>query len=142
MKFFVECIPKGKARPRVVRGHAYTPASTVECEKLVRAGLLAHCVRLSCAVPKVEGAAAVDVEVRLPIPKSWSKKRQEAARRGEVVPASRPDVDNYVKLVLDALNGIAWDDDSCVIRLAASKRYAPDGIPGFKIKYVELSSYE
>lgn len=45
-------------------------------------------------------------------------------------PTRRPDVDNYAKAVLDAMNnGIAWDDDSQVITLIAHKRYADDDDP-------------
>jgi Holliday junction resolvase RusA-like endonuclease len=33
----------------------------------------------------------------------------------------RGDLDNYVKLTLDALNGIAWDDDNQVVRINAVK---------------------
>lgn len=33
----------------------------------------------------------------------------------------RPDVDNIAKAVLDALNGVAFDDDSQVVRLRCSK---------------------
>lgn len=38
-------------------------------------------------------------------------------------PAGRPDLDNVVKLVLDALNGLAFLDDALVCELAASKRW-------------------
>jgi Holliday junction resolvase RusA-like endonuclease len=31
----------------------------------------------------------------------------------------RGDLDNYVKLTLDALNGVAWDDDGQVVRIVA-----------------------
>lgn len=33
----------------------------------------------------------------------------------------RGDLDNYVKTVLDALNGVAWDDDSQVVKITAIK---------------------
>jgi len=38
-------------------------------------------------------------------------------------PIGRPDIDNLVKLVLDALNKIAWDDDAQVVDIAARKLY-------------------
>lgn len=57
-------------------------------------------------------------------------------------PTRRPDIDNYAKGALDALNpsrtaskikkalaGIAWDDDSQVVTLIAHKRYADDDDP-------------
>ena len=33
----------------------------------------------------------------------------------------RGDLDNYVKLTLDALNKVAWDDDGQVVRITAVK---------------------
>jgi len=33
----------------------------------------------------------------------------------------RGDLDNYVKLTLDALNGVAWEDDRQVVRISAVK---------------------
>jgi Holliday junction resolvase RusA-like endonuclease len=38
-------------------------------------------------------------------------------------PIGRPDIDNLVKLVLDALNRVAWDDDSQVTHIDAAKQY-------------------
>jgi Holliday junction resolvase RusA-like endonuclease len=52
-------------------------------------------------------------------PKSHSK-----ARRSKGEPKiSRPDIDNLVKLGLDALNGVAYIDDGQVCWLNAEKRY-------------------
>lgn len=42
-------------------------------------------------------------------------------------PAKRPDLDHLLRAVGDALTGIAWNDDSQVVAIRASKRYcAPD----------------
>ncbi len=41
-------------------------------------------------------------------------------------PCVRPDLDNYVKGVFDALNGIVWDDDGQIVQLIAEKRYATE----------------
>ena len=42
----------------------------------------------------------------------------------------KPDVDNYAKSVLDACNGIAWEDDSQIVKLTVSKEWAEPGVPG------------
>ena len=33
----------------------------------------------------------------------------------------RGDLDNYIKTILDALNGVAWDDDSQVVKIIGIK---------------------
>lgn len=45
---------------------------------------------------------------------------------GTVRPSRKPDVDNVLKAVLDALNGVAYKDDSRVVHVAASKFYSND----------------
>ena len=43
---------------------------------------------------------------------------------GIVNPTSKPDCDNIAKIVLDALNGIAYHDDSQITKLNVLKRYS------------------
>ena len=57
------------------------------------------------------------------VPKSYTKKRTELIRNGIEQPVNKPDIDNICKIVLDALNGVAYKDDTQVIRLAISKKY-------------------
>ena len=40
-----------------------------------------------------------------PIPGSWSKRRCASAVVGDIRPTCRPDIDNYLKSVMDAING-------------------------------------
>jgi Holliday junction resolvase RusA-like endonuclease len=124
-----------KGRPRITRkGFAYTPAATRKYE--------AH-GRLA-AQDAMDGRAPITVPVRaeitvdLPVPASWSAKRQDAALRGEIRPTSRPDTDNYVKSAMDAINGIAVTDDSLIVQLVAEKRYAR--IPKLTITITPLSA--
>ena len=39
---------------------------------------------------------------------------------------SRPDIDNYIKFVMDCLNGIIYKDDSQVVHVEATKIYSTD----------------
>ena len=43
---------------------------------------------------------------------------------GAIKPTKKPDIDNMQKAVLDALNGLAWDDDSQIVKVTAEKEYA------------------
>ena len=58
-------------------------------------------------------------------PASWSKNARAAALCNLTKPIGRPDLDNLGKLVLDALNGVAWVDDAHVVELTVAKLYGP-----------------
>src|SRR3546814_7853415 len=62
----------------------------------------------------------VSVTAVLPIPASWSRKRQGEAARGERLPTSRPDVDNFAKAAHDACNTIVFREDRKSTRLNSS----------------------
>ena len=65
------------------------------------------------------GAVVVAIEAVFVPPQSWSSKRK--ADPGHKV--TKPDVDNIAKSVLDGLNGLAFTDDSQIVRLEAGKRF-------------------
>ena len=58
------------------------------------------------------------------IPSSWSLKDKAAALAGEIVPSVKPDIDNFIKIICDALNGIVWIDDKQVVQVNAAKLYS------------------
>lgn len=64
------------------------------------------------------------METDVQVPGSWSKKKRAAALEGSIRPTGKPDCSNMVKLVEDALNGVAWRDDSQIVSLGVRKRYA------------------
>lgn len=41
------------------------------------------------------------------------------------------DIDNYAKAYFDALNGYAWHDDRQIIKMTATKEFAPDDTDGW-----------
>ena len=104
------------------RGTAYTPAAARKYEAHGRlAAQLAMADR-----PPIASAAKLAVWIELPIPSSWSRRRQQAALSGDIRPTTRPDIDNYVKAALDAISGVVIADDSIITELAAQKRYGLD----------------
>ena len=112
-----EVVPKGRAR--ITRsGIAYTPKKTRDYENK----LAFFAQQAMKDTPLFEGPLVVHVEVTIPIPESWSKKKREKALAGEIRPISRPDLDNYIK-ILDGINGIVWRDDSQIVELTARKIY-------------------
>ncbi len=99
-----------KARPRVTRaGYAYTPRTTQQFEQLVRIAYKNQCGNFE--FPK--GAPLLmNIEFCFEPPKSWPKQKREKAIQRKKYPTARPDLDNLWKAVADALNGIAYNDDS------------------------------
>ena len=72
----------------------------------------------------LDGPLFVCVEAYVPIPKTLQTKPKLAAiEAGAIRPVTRPDLDNYIK-VLDGLNGIVWRDDSQIVRLNSVKAYS------------------
>ena len=63
----------------------------------------------------MEGALALSVTVYRSIPKSFSKKKRAEAEARRILPITKPDLDNYIKGIKDALSSIVWHDDSQVV---------------------------
>lgn len=63
----------------------------------------------------------------------WLPAKGKASEGGYV--AVKPDLDNLVKLVMDACNKVAWKDDAQVARQVVEKRY---GAPRAEVRVWEL----
>lgn len=129
--FNVPGVPIGKGRARVStiggRARMYTPAKTVSYEALV-----SHEAGVAMAgQPLILGSVWAWLEISVPIPASWSKKKQRAALAGKVKPTGKPDIDNTCKVIFDGINQVVWKDDSQVVSLTAIKRYAE--VPGVRV---------
>lgn len=106
---------KGKGRVRFVRGSGmtYTPTDTTNAMAEIQAAFLAT------KAPKAPRGTEVfvDIFVSRHLPTSRPKRVKSEP---DLV---KPDVDNIAKLVLDALNGVAWVDDTQVTKLCVRKCY-------------------
>ena len=60
----------------------------------------------------------------LPIPKKTSEANREKMLNGSIRPIVKPDFDNIGKLIADALNKIAYDDDKCIVDAQVRKFYS------------------
>ena len=109
IKFTVPGVPVGKGRPRFTRtGHTYTPEKPATYEEKVRL-----CWKTQSGQGFTGGIPLkASIIAYFPIPKSTSKKK--AAAMEGTFHKSRPDADNVAKSILDALNGLAYPDDSAV----------------------------
>ena len=59
--------------------------------------------------------------------KEGSKKRLQQIRDGEDFPTKKPDIDNIEKIIEDALNGLAYKDDSQIVEVFKRKIWTPIG---------------
>jgi Holliday junction resolvase RusA-like endonuclease len=72
----------------------------------------------------LETPVTLYLHIRMPIPKSYSKKRIEACLNGSEQPIKKPDASNILKSVEDGLNGVVYKDDSQIINIHVTKVYS------------------
>lgn len=112
---------QGKARPRFNywTKNVYTPSNTKNYEKLIKS-----------QYTKADGVISQkDISIRIianfKIPKSYTKKKIKEIEEGNLKP-HKIDVDNIAKVVMDALNKVAYEDDRQIVNLEVSKRYTKE----------------
>lgn len=145
VQFFVEGVDvvMGKQRHRVstrtragrplLNARMYTPARTVNAERRIRD------VAKPCFKTMLTGPIVIKVWVHMPIPASWSKVRRANALAHHIMPLVKPDASNVLKLIEDALNNVAYIDDSHIVQATVQKMYSPT--PGLMIQLFSLVDY-
>lgn len=127
--------PVEQARPRAVRRGKrigmYDPPKVSKFKRELR--MLAQ---KRFGDDPLDGELSVEIKFYRPIQKSLSKKERAKRLSGESRPIVKPDLDNYVKSTLDALNGVLWTDDARIVDLHAHKYYSDD--PRIEITVKEL----
>lgn len=120
--FIVYGEPKGKGRPRFTKnGRAYTPVTTAEYENAVKAAF----IKANRNFKPIDKHIPLRVEIiaYYGIPKSASRVTRTQMLDHVIRPTKKPDTDNIAKIILDALNGIAYYDDAQVVELRLKKCY-------------------
>lgn len=136
MQFIVEGKPQGKARARTFYNDragkmcSMTPEQTKSYEELIR-------WKYKAAGGQYMGEKVLQVDIKAfyPIPKAFSKAKKVEALERQIRPTTKPDCDNIIKVVLDALNGVAYYDDKQVVCVSCNKYYGEMG-------YLEISILE
>ncbi len=110
----------GKQRPRSTHANGifrtYTPKKTLEAERAIRTAWVAKVgYKWAC----FDGPLTVRIDVFRALAKSNPKFWEGRIDTG------KPDGDNVLKLVMDALNGTAWKDDSQAFGQSVSKNPRP-----------------
>lgn len=120
-----EPVPKGRGRSKQLpngRMINYTPKTTRIWEATIALQAAQHRPE-----QLLDGPLEVQAVFYLPKPKSAPKRR--------MWPDTRPDADNLMKAVLDALHGIMYSNDSRICRMLVEKRF---GDPRIEISLREL----
>jgi len=125
MNFIIMGDPVAKGRPRLGRFGTYTPTKTREAEDRIKSEIQFSADKVKSKI-YLEAAVSLEINFYVKIPKT--------KKRG--YPVSRPDVDNYSKLIMDACNGILWNDDSQVITLIARKHYHENPHTEISVNYI------
>ncbi len=132
----LRAVPKG--RPRFSgNGHAYTPPATREFEDQIRTlaqKVMGHRLPYTCPI-------RVTVVLIEPPPVSWSAVKKEAALAGYLVP-QRGDLDNRVKAVTDAMNGVVYHDDVQIGETLASKKFGHSLLITITVERLGLSDMD
>jgi len=132
--------PQGKLRAKAVRigkhVSTYTPGKTVKFETYIRE---LFAVKYSDFVP-LEGALMLKFIAWVSIPMSTSKKKKILMQEGVIRPTKKPDVDNIEKLILDALQSLAFKNDSQFVSVLSFKYFSER--PRLEIKIEEAKFNE
>lgn len=114
----------GKGRPRLntYTGIVYTPTKTKDYETLIEQYFVMKYPRYKT----IEGRAKVSIKAFFEIPKSTTKVQKAGMMENKISPVKKPDIDNIVKIVLDAMNKFAFKDDTQIVKLEVEKIYTSD----------------
>lgn len=105
-EFSIPGRPQAKERPRVRRdGRSYTAPNTAKAEKAIKE---------MYDGPKFTGPVAITI--------TFTNDKTEVYIQDALWDSPvRADIDNLVKLVLDGLQGVAFEDDKRVVRVEVEK---------------------
>lgn len=121
-RFEIEGKIKGKGRPRFAHYgkfvKTYTPTETASYENLIKLQF-----KFSCGDWYSESPLKMKITAIHGIVKSATKKDRIKMLDGELKPTKKPDADNVIKIICDALNGVAYKDDTQVVELEMKKVY-------------------
>lgn len=129
LKFEVPGEPVAKGRPKFARigagVRAYTPKATEKAEGNVR--LFAYQAMAGRA--PFDGPLALEMwayrSKGMPRPgKTGPGKELLAMLEGRIAPTTKPDGDNYLKMVSDACNGVVYVDDALLVDTTIRRRYS------------------
>ena len=131
VSLFIPTLAIGKQRPRFAKFgkyvHTYTPKKTKTFENIIASEAYRA---INGATPYFTGAVEVEIIINvLPPPtKIKSKANKLLFETGNMPLTTKPDIDNCIKAIFDAMNKIIFKDDSQVVSLIAKKQYGKENL--------------
>ena len=118
LRFNLEPVPKGRPKTRFAHGKVwtFTPRATEEAQKAIVAQLPFGDI----AFPQHKAIKVILTFYRKR--SRWLKPKSKFP-----MPSVKPDIDNYAKLVIDAMNGKVFYDDGQITTLIVKKRWSRNG---------------
>lgn len=137
MKLTFNIEPVAQGRPRFSRfgkgARAFDPPKSAQFKQAIK--LMAH-KQLPLRYEPISEPIRVVMTFYRPLPKNLTKLNREAFEQGVLYPRTRPDIDNYVKGLLDALSGIVYTDDNIIVQIIADKKYVLEPRIEFELEVI------
>lgn len=123
LKFIIDGDVQPQQRPRFSRQggfvKTYDPPESAKYKKHVAEVASAYKTEVL-----IDSEIRLTIDVYRKIPKSFTKKKLKQIEDGELLPTSKPDVDNLAKGIKDGITGVLWKDDSLIVELIVRKFYS------------------
>ena len=137
IKLFLDVEPVAQGRPRIIyigkKPSVKDPEKSKQFKELCAdlARVYMNNGRMVKFGPKIPLEARFEFIIPRPIHMDKSR----------TLPVVRPDLDNYVKAIKDALNEVCYHDDSQIVNLIARKRYVEPGhAAGIEVDIIALQA--
>lgn len=128
--FFIEGHPEPQARPRFSTKNGFLRAYDKRESRDFKERIYATAFKAfkEGGEKMLNGALTMELTIYREYPSSWSRIKGELAMKGKIMPDTKPDLDNYIKIALDGIGlknypKIIFNDDSQIVQIIAKKRY-------------------
>ena len=143
-RFWVMSVPVPQPRQR---HRAFIAAGKVRTQNYTPTKHPVNAFKAACSIAAqsakgmrvLEGPVDLDVTFVLPRPKALVWKTREMRRLHH---AKKPDAENLLKALQDALTGICWRDDSQIAQVRVAKVIAGEELPHVEVEIKELDDFE
>lgn len=121
--FTIKGNPKPKQSVRFTKtGHKYQPKELIQEEKNIRSQIIEQ-------LPKnfelLKNGIELSIVFYFPPLKTFNKKIMNDIENGKIIPkTTKPDLDNLEKMILDAMQGVVYLNDSQIYCKASQKYYS------------------